>query len=120
MKRFWSDEEKREIRDRASMAEVSVTQVARRYAVNANLICRWLNDARFAPDVIDVSAEPVFLLIEISSEVSSTVDSVPASIEPSPSSSGKIEIELAGGHRISAEAAFDPDVLARLIKGSIH
>ena len=28
---------------------VSVAQVARRYAVNANLIFKWLRDARFAP-----------------------------------------------------------------------
>ena len=70
--------------------------------------------------MIDVSAEPVFLPVEISSEVSAAVDPVPASIEPSPSSSGRIEIELAGGHKISAEAGFDPDVLARLLKGILH
>ena len=119
-KRFWSDEEKREICHQASMAGVSVAQVARRYAVNANLIFKWLKDPRFGPDVIDVSAEPVFLPIEIGSEVSGSVDPMPASIEPSSSSSGRIEIELAGGHKISAEAGFDPDVLVRLLKGIIH
>jgi transposase len=29
----------------------------------------------------------------------------------------RIGIELNGGHRISAEGGFDPDVLARLLKG---
>ena len=100
------------------MAGVSVAQVARRYAVNANLIFKWLKDPRFAPDVIDVSVEPVFLPVEISSKVSDSVDPVPARDEPVPS--GRIEIELAGGHKISAEAGFDPDVLVRLLKGIIH
>lgn len=117
-KRFWSDEEKREICHQASMAGVSVAQVARRYAVNANLIFKWLKDPRFAPAVIDVAAEPVFLPVEIGSDVSGSVDPVPAHIEPA--SSGRIEIELAGGHKISAEAGFNPDVLARLLKGIIH
>ena len=121
-KRFWSDEEKREICQQALMAGVSVAQVARRYAVNANLIFKWLKNPRFAPDVIDVAAEPVFLPVEIGSEVSGSVDPVPAGIEPvsAPAVSGRIEIELAGGHKISAEGGFDPDVLARLLKGIIH
>ncbi len=120
-KRFWSDEEKREICHQASMAGVSVAQVARRYAANANLIFKWLKDPRFAPDVIDVSAEPVFLPVEIGSDRAS-VGPVPATVEPEPApvSSGRIEIELAGGHKINAEAGFDPDVLARLLKGIIH
>ena len=119
-KRFWSDEEKWEICHQASIAGVSVAQVARRYAVNANLIFKWLKDPRFAPDVIDVSAEPVFLPVEIGSDVEESVDPMPTAIEPLLVSSGRIEIELAGGHKISAEAGFDPDVLARLLKGIIH
>ena len=37
-KRFWSDEEKREICAQATKRGMSVAQVARRYAVNATLI----------------------------------------------------------------------------------
>jgi transposase-like protein len=37
-KRFWSDDEKREICGQARVEGVSVAQVARRYAMNANLI----------------------------------------------------------------------------------
>lgn len=33
---------------------------------------------------------------------------------------GRIEIELADGNKISAEAEFDPDVLARLLKGILN
>ncbi len=37
--RFWSDDEKRSICQQASVPGVSVAQVARRYAMNANSIC---------------------------------------------------------------------------------
>ena len=49
-KRFWSDDEKRSICGQTTMAGVSVAQVARRYAMNANLIHNWLKDPRFAPE----------------------------------------------------------------------
>jgi transposase len=39
-KRFWSDDEKREICGQTRVEGVSVAQVAQRYAVNAN--SRWL------------------------------------------------------------------------------
>ena len=48
-KRLWSDEEKWSICLQTGPS-VSVAQVARRYAVNANLIFKWLRDPRFAPD----------------------------------------------------------------------
>lgn len=37
-KRFWSDDEKRSICAQTTVPGVSVAQVARRYALNANLI----------------------------------------------------------------------------------
>jgi hypothetical protein len=40
-KRFWADEEKRSICAQALAPGVSVAQVARRYAMNANLIFKW-------------------------------------------------------------------------------
>jgi len=110
--RFWSDDEKRSICQQASVAGVSVAQVARRYAMNANLIFKWLKDPRFAPASVEV--ETVFLPVEIEQPCV-----VPEPIAaPLPSRrDGRIEIELAGGHRISAEGGFDPDALARLLKG---
>ena len=42
--RHWSDEEKRSICCQTQAPGVSVAQVARRYAMNANLIFKWLND----------------------------------------------------------------------------
>ena len=49
-KRRWPDEEKRSICFQTMAPGVSVAQVARRYAMNANLIFKWLKDERYAPD----------------------------------------------------------------------
>src|SRR6056297_2424920 len=68
-KRFWSNEEKRSICRQARAPGVSVAQVARRYAMNSNLIFTWLRDPRFAPAEVDVADEPgdgnLFLPVEI-------------------------------------------------------
>ena len=50
-KRFWSDEEKVSICGQTCALDVSVAQVAPRYAMNANRIHKWLRDPRFAPDL---------------------------------------------------------------------
>ena len=49
-KRRWPDEEKRSICFQTTAAGVSVAQVTRRYAMNANLIFKWLKDERYTPD----------------------------------------------------------------------
>ena len=46
-KRRWPDDEKRSICFQTTAAGVSVAQVARRYAMNANLIFKWLKDDRY-------------------------------------------------------------------------
>ena len=70
-KRFWSDEEKRSICRQMRAPGVSVAQVARRYAMNSNLISTWLRDPRFAPAEVDASGdlgdETLFLPVEITS-----------------------------------------------------
>ena len=66
--RFWSDEEKRSICFQTQTPGVSVAQVARRYALNANLIHNWLRDPRFAPEAEATGegvAEGCFLAVEL-------------------------------------------------------
>ena len=86
---------------------VSVSQVARRYDVNANLVFAWLRDPRFA----DVGAPNVarFLPVEIVAEVRPPM--------AAPVADNCIEIELAGGHRMRISGGYDPEALARLIRG---
>ena len=71
-KRLWTDEEKRSICIQTTAPGVSVAQVARRYAVNANLIFKWLHDVRFAPEPLAVGCSPErvqFLPVEIVQDV---------------------------------------------------
>jgi transposase len=86
--------------------------------MNANLIFKWLRDPRYAPDpeaVEDQAIEsPCFLPVEI-------VDR-PRNEDPAPTPDAKptqcaIEIDIAGGHRLRIIGGYDPEALARLIRG---
>lgn len=111
-KRLWTDEEKRSICYQTSAPGVSVAQVARRYAVNANLIFKWLRDPRYAPDPATMPSavvKPRFLPVEIVAEATKPL--------AAPVADNHIEIELAGGHRMRISGSYDPEALARLIRG---
>lgn len=111
-RRLWTDEEKRSICFQTAAPGVSVAQVARRYAVNANLIFKWLRDPRFAPDPAaepSAAMEPHFLPVEIIAEAN-------APVAP-PAAANHIEIDLAGGHRMQISGGYDPEALVRLIRG---
>jgi transposase len=71
-KRRWSSEEKRSICFQTTAAGVSVAQVARRYAMNAKLIFKWLKDERYVPDVdaVPEEDEPLFLSVEVEASAS--------------------------------------------------
>ena len=108
-RRVWSDEEKRVICAQTRVPGVSVSQVARRYNANTNLVFTWLRDPRFAPDDVPQETSP-FLPVEI---VEERRDVVPAA----PAVEGRIEINLVGGHRLRVTGHYDPEALARLIRG---
>ena len=65
-RRNWSDDEKREICQQTTVPGVSVAQVARRYAMNANMIHTWLKDPRFAPGAEEPSDDTEFLQMSTS------------------------------------------------------
>lgn len=117
-KRLWTDEEKRTICLQTTAPGVSVAQVARRYAMNANMIFRWLRDPRYAPDpetVEDLTADTsCFLPVEIIDQPRN--DETASTIDPKPTQSA-IEIDIAGGHRLRIIGGYDPEALARLIRG---
>ena len=106
-RRNWSDDEKRMICVQTRLPGVSVSQVARRYDVNANQVFNWMKEPQFAapPEDGDMGR---FLPVE-----------VVAPVHASPVSDvgrGELEIELAGGHRLRISGAYDPDALAMLIR----
>ncbi len=114
-RRNWDDEEKRMICAQTRVSGVSVSQVARRYDVNANQVYNWLKDPRFAdaeprePECW-ATTESTFLPVEITETRDMTVLS--DSAEP-----GTLEINLCSGHRLLVTGAYDADALVRLIRG---
>jgi len=107
-KRLWTDEEKRSICFQTTAPGISVAQVARPYAMNANIIFKWLRDPCYAPEadpVVKASATDVagFLPVEIIDQPRKG-DTTPA-IEPG-SAAGIIEIDMAGGHRLRINGAY--------------
>ena len=106
-RRLWDDDEKRRIVAQTRVPGVSVSQVARRYDVNANLVFKWLRDPRFqASEEEAVSFLPVEVIVEPR----------PPVIDVAPSDT-KIEIMLANGHRLTVSGGFDPDAVSRLVRG---
>jgi transposase len=108
-RRNWGDDEKRMICAQTRVHGVSVSQVARRYDVNANQVFNWLKEPRFA-DAEPPEAEISFLPVEITQARDMTVQGNRA--EP-----GILEIDLSCGHRLRITRAYDADALARLIRG---
>lgn len=111
---LWTDEEKRSICLQTTAPGVSVAQVARRYAANANMVFKWLRDPRYAPETTAVAATPAFLPVEIIDHVRK--DDLVVTSEPTRPQE-LIEVELAGGHRMRITGSYDPEALARLIRG---
>ena len=73
-KRLWTDKEKQSICFQTTVLGVFVAQVARRYAVNANLISKWLRDPHYAPApslALPPSEDARFLPVEIVAETRS-------------------------------------------------
>jgi len=75
-RRFWSDEEKRRIVSQARLAELSVSEVARRYDVNANLVFTWLHDPRFREE----AEAPAFLPVMVSAETEPVIETASCSL----------------------------------------
>jgi transposase len=112
------DEETVSICAQTCASGVSVAQVARRYAMNTDLIHKWLRDPKFAPDVEIVedaaTGTPCFFPVE-SVDRSRTKGTVPTT-DATPAQSA-IGIDILGGHRLRIVGGYDPEALARLIRG---
>ena len=120
-KRFWSDEEKASICAQTRAPGVSVAQVARRYAMNANLIHKWLRDPRFAPNDAGIEAEATeFLPIEIEGLASpSPLPQLPAppTVSSTTLSAQRVDITLSDGRRILVEGTTALSAVLSLVEG---
>ena len=110
-RRFWSEDEKRRIMAQTCAPGVSVSQVGRRYDVNANLIFTWRRDPRYKP-AADGEDAASFLPVEVVPGPASP----PGPPGPPAASDGRIEIALSNGHRVSASGSFDADALCRVVR----
>ena len=103
-KRFWSDDEKRSICAQTTVPGVSVAQVARRYAMNANLIHNWLKDPRFAPEpeIAEPDCHGGFLPVEIDGAVAVPVLEGDRELNAAVTAQ-RVDITLSDGRRILVE-----------------
>ena len=113
-KRVWSDDEKLSICAQARVPGVSVAQVARRYAMNTNLIHKWLRDPRFASgeQALDLSRPEDATFLPPAST---------ATISPIPSSSSvtaqRVDITLSDGRRILVEGPTALSSIVAMVEG---
>ena len=117
-RRSWSDDEKREICAQTRVPGVSVAQVARRYAMNANMIHTWLKDARFAPVAEAQVDDAVFLPVEI--DGSTVREPVCPAMPPPPSApllASRVDITLSDGRRILVEGPTALTAVVSLVQG---
>ncbi len=116
---LWDNDEKHRIVAQTRVPGVSVSQVARRYDVNANLVFKWLRDPRFTATAVEDPATS-FLPVEVVAAPAPPVIDPPVIeppvIEPKVSEA-KIEISLPNGHHIRVSGTYDPDALCRLVRG---
>jgi transposase len=104
-RRFWSSDEKRRMVAESFTPGASVSKVAQRYGVNANLLFTWRRrDARSATSsgVEQLELVPVRVADE----------RAPAAPEPV----GRMEIVLTAGERILVGVDVDAAALARVVK----
>jgi transposase len=107
-RRVWSDDEKRMICAQTRVPGVSVSQVARRYDVNPNRVLIWLKDPRFF-SAEEAGGQACFLPVENSGDVRHEDD-------PPVAAGGRIEFDLAGGHRLTISGTCDPNALAVTVR----
>jgi transposase len=122
-KRFWSDDEKREICGQTRVEGASVAQVARRYAVNANLIHKWLRDPLFSwktERTADLPAVDVFLRVEIEDAEVVTVSTAPivsADAAQTPLRATRVDLTLSAGRRVLIEGPTALCAVVSLVEG---
>jgi len=120
-KRVWSDDEKRSICAQARVSGVSVAQVARRYAMNTNLIHKWLRDPRFASsdEVVELPAAEGTGFLPV--EIAGMAPAPTAPISPTPSTDSiiaqRVDIALLDGRRILVEGATALSAIVAMVEG---
>jgi transposase len=107
-RRSWSRDEKRTIIAETHEPGTTVSAVARRHGLHPSLLFRWRREAAEEERAAALPAQPDFVPLRLPG---------PAHVGPCDrAASGVIEIELAGGHRLRADASIDVAVLRSVIE----
>ena len=110
-RRSWTREQKQAILTEAKNPATTVSAVARRRGIAPSLLFRWRREALDAERAAALPPQPAFVPLCLSG---------PVSTDPSErTQSGIIEIELATGHRLRADASVDIGVLRTLIEALV-
>ncbi len=107
-RRFWSSDEKLRIVAESTAPGASVSKVAQRHGVNANLLFTWRR--RQARDAATGGLEPLKLL-----PVTVAEEGMAAAPIALAAAAGRMEIALVGGARIVVGADVDAGALARVL-----
>lgn len=106
-RRTWSPEQKRAILAEADDPTTTASEVARRHGLHSSLLFRWRRALRAEASAPKAGFHPSFIPLALPAP--------PSTVREEPSRSGAIEIELAGGHRLRAEAGADVALLQGVI-----
>jgi transposase len=107
-RRLWSEEEKRRIVAETLAPGASVSIVARRHDLNANMLFTWrrqIGAAALRPTGDALTFVPAAI----------TAEAAPA-VSPASSVTGRMEIALASGDRVIVGVDVDAAALARVVK----
>ncbi len=121
-RRRWSDEEKRRIIAESEAPGSSVSLVARRHDLNANLLFTWRRKFRRQPEAgVDRAAfVPAVIALEepLAGEGGPAPRATGAEVEESSArrTSGLMEIVLAGGRRVIVDREVSVAALARVLE----
>jgi len=110
-RRSWSREEKRAILAETRDGETTVSAVARRHGLHPSLLFRWRRDALDEERAAARAPQPAFVPLLLPG---------PANMAPAERvAASAIEIELAGGHRVRADASVDAALLRSVIEALV-
>jgi transposase len=110
-RRSYSVEEKRRIVAETLKPGASVSMVARRHDVNANLVFTWRRRYRQSP--------PILLPVAVTPDLAPVKSAAPKPRAPA-ARNERIEIELIGGHRIYLPASGDADLIRHVIEALLR
>jgi transposase len=134
VRRSWDTEEKRRIVEETLLPGASVAAVARRHAINANLLFSWRRQARLGGGVAGPASPEAVEFVPIgvfdrATDEGPAMAAIPApdppraarprSVGPSPKLEerpGVIEIDLADGARVRVDAFVNERALRRVLR----